>query len=304
MKYLKKYEKVKTEKLLDEVFSDCKPFIEELRSCEKGSFLVRGVGKHGEEMYDIKKFTLNLDDRTPRDMPIETHVELNHLFDEYLGWDVRNGLFTFGRNVFDNDELTSSQQSKYGWLDTDYGQRTYLLFPCDDFEFAWSPQIMDLYSDLEGERIPLYLDEMYAEDEYNTQYGEGGKGEWHLNDISTYESDKDKAILYISYNFEDFDIKCDEEIYETEDDFVDNLELEIEDDLVWAPEMEWDDFLRDFEEDWRHELVKELENIIYNYEDDNLNDALLSYNEICVNCKNYYLIDQDHLEEIIERIWE
>ena len=77
MKFLKRYENFKSTKAtLDEVFSECNVFIEDLKKCEKGSFLIRGVTNTD---IDIEMFERDYN-RAPRDLSYDLHKKFNFFF--------------------------------------------------------------------------------------------------------------------------------------------------------------------------------------------------------------------------------
>lgn len=141
MIYLKKYEEIKLKNNLDNIFFECKYFINDLKKCDKGSFIYRGVNKK----VDIEKFKSNLKYREPINMRIDIHEKLNKKFHEKFGWNVRNGVFSIGKKTF-------------------YGIDSYLIFPIGKYEIVWSPEIIDLYGEIEDVLDDILDDAIYKYD--------------------------------------------------------------------------------------------------------------------------------------------
>jgi len=294
MKYLKKYEEViKYDiKNLDKVFNDCKIFIEDLKKCDKGTFLTRGVGDYlTGENYGIEKFEHDISKRTPRDMDMNIHTLLNQEFNKVFGWNVRNGLFCFGKKYKDH----------FSDLLTGYGAETYILFPIDNYEIVWNDNIIDLYSNFENE-IYGEVDDEDANEEYNDKYYEGGDGEYYCNDKTTEEHDKDFAKEIIVNNYEDFGYEWDKDEYEDEDDFKEFIYDDCE--LEWKPDMEYYEWYDDYVNEQQERIENDVKNLVNNYEEGYFIEAVKSGSEICINCKNYYLINTSYAQEIIKKIWE
>lgn len=94
--------------------------------------MARGV--HRDD-FDIKRFSWDVNrERTPRDMDINVHRELNKYYKGKIGWPVRNGLFAVGVKN-DGEEL----------YDIGYG-KSYLLFPIGHFKFVYDLKVIDLYA--------------------------------------------------------------------------------------------------------------------------------------------------------------
>ncbi len=114
----------------DSVFNDCKDYIEIIRKGSKGNLLIRGVY---DKDIDVVKKTGSIDNRTPKNTPIEIHNSLNERYINEIGWPVRNGLFCYGITT-PIDKIR----------DLGYGE-AHLLFPCDGFTYAYDQNIFDLY---------------------------------------------------------------------------------------------------------------------------------------------------------------
>jgi len=320
MKYLKKYEEVKTKIKLDEVFSECNVFIHDLKKCPKGSFLVRGIGNYGDVLdFGIKEFTHDLSYRAPRDMPSDLHEELNYKFEDSFGWQVRNGLFSFGIDI-DLDKIKKYLDEKItNWkkagrditnltlekeissrFSTGYGSKSFFVFPIDEYEIVWSRGINDLFSALENDLEPNEYD---AEEKYQEDYGEGADGQWVFYGRGTDNSDRDDATDYIVDNWEqytDYDIND----YEDENELKDAIWDEVHSDLEWEPYMDWYEFWYDYRDSHLSNLNIQLDDIISEYEEGDLDRAIYSGNEVCIKTEKYYLIDFEFAEELIKKIWK
>jgi len=340
MKYLKKYEEVKTKIKLDEVFENCKEFISDLEKCEKGSFLVRGIGDDGDGLdFGIKEFKHDLSYRSPKDMPSDLHEELNYKFENSFGWQVRNGLFSFGRNIdldkikkylidnlsvnipdekittWKNDERivkNDAGRDLFLFLDltlvgiinsrfsTGYGAKSFFVFPIDDYEIVWSRCINDLFSELEDDLEPNEYD---AKEKYQEDYGKGADGQWIYYGKDTDRADIDAATDLIVDNWEQY-TKYDINDYEDEDELKDVIWDKVNSDLEWEPYMDWYEFWDDYKDSHLSNLIIQLDDIISEYEDGDLDRAISSGNEVCIKTEKYYLIDFEFTEELIKRIWK
>ena len=105
----------------EKVRRDCQPYLQQIH---RGQKLWRGLD--GLEGFILKKARLG--NRRPTDTGDSTHELLNTMFVEELGKPYRNAVFATG------DENVAGG----------YG-RLYQIFPINDFSFAWSKQIRDLW---------------------------------------------------------------------------------------------------------------------------------------------------------------
>ena len=146
-KYLESVEEIS----LDKVFDDCKPFINDLKKCKKGDFLLRGVGNNNMKPFDIKKFDAPYE-RIPRNMPIEDHDTFNFLLKQKFGWYVRDGVFCFGYNLNKRENLDGKKE------DVGYGIKTFIMFPLGNYKFVYHPEINDLFVEYNTNKIPEIID--------------------------------------------------------------------------------------------------------------------------------------------------
>ena len=148
LKY-KKYFENKTEISLDQIFNDCKPFIEEIKKCNFNKLLIRGFNNYiSEDDKKILKIEHNWN-RIPRDTPEYYHDILNIYFMEKFGWYVRNGVFCYFTNL----------------VSSSYGE-PYILFPIGDFNYLWNKDISDLFNYFESdfnEDWDYRIDELFEE---------------------------------------------------------------------------------------------------------------------------------------------
>lgn len=265
MRYLKTYNIFESNLHLDTIFSECKPFINDLKKCENGSFLVRGVQDYD---IDIKNFPINLN-RVPTDMPTWAHDILNDVFYEKFGWSCRGGIFTYGR-IFTGKESI---------MEVGYG-KSYLLFPVGDYEFVWSSKHRDLYTSLQND----FFESDTMHDDYESEYGEGGNGSWYYEDIDTETNNIIKAIDIIKSQ---------------------NMSDEVsEEDFEWIPEIDFQDFVRYNQAEYDNIVAANLTLIPKEYSDKDICKAIKSGCEISVNADSYYLVNMSYTEEIINRIWK
>jgi hypothetical protein len=115
---------------IKDVFSECTAFIQLLRQVKEGCFLIRSV----HEDIDIQRYSHSTYERTPRNIDESLHKAVNQHFHNIFKWSVRNGVFCFG--------VTNPT---YGLPDLGYG-RSYLMFPCSEFEHVCDSEIFDLYA--------------------------------------------------------------------------------------------------------------------------------------------------------------
>lgn len=109
----------------------CKDYIDTLSHCKKGYFLYRG---YQYPIANIKLFKHKLSNRAPLHTPRKVHDEINNFYLPLFGWKIRNGAFCYGMNALENIPY-----------DLGYGTN-FLFFPTGSFEYAYDPNIFDLYA--------------------------------------------------------------------------------------------------------------------------------------------------------------
>jgi len=136
LKYIKVFETFVSNEELDYAIDECAIFINDLKKCKPGSFLIRGVW----EDVDVEEFYPYYQGRTPENTPYEVHDKLNDLFNKKFGWYVRNGVFCFGSETDGDIEQP---------FDTEYGSDTYLVFPTGKYDIVWNEEIKDLFYEID-----------------------------------------------------------------------------------------------------------------------------------------------------------
>jgi hypothetical protein len=118
------------EQIFEIINSDCHQYLEILKHCPKGRFLVRG---YYYDIPEIKEFKHNLEKRAPKNMPLNIHEKLNNHFERIFRWKIRNGIFCFGYDI--NESIPR---------DLGYGI-FYLFFPKGNFRYVYSKEHFDLF---------------------------------------------------------------------------------------------------------------------------------------------------------------
>ena len=108
------------------VMALCKPFLEAIQYKTDTYKLFRGAGKSTNPAVILPGFRK---DRKPSDTPLKIHRAVNKVFQTKFGVPFRNGTFATGSY----DDASA------------YGSRVYIVIPCHDFKFLWSPGVHDLY---------------------------------------------------------------------------------------------------------------------------------------------------------------
>ena len=118
----------------DEIFEilkkDCKQYLDVLKNCRRGYFLLRGYFYQIDAM---KKFDHNLDNRKPKNMSQDNHDKINNHFLPIFNWKIRNGIFCYGFDILNN----KPKDLGYGIF--------YLFFPIGNFNYVYSPEYFDLF---------------------------------------------------------------------------------------------------------------------------------------------------------------
>ena len=250
--------------------------------------------------------------RAPRDLSYDLHKKFNFFFEKKFGWEVRSGVFCFGGRIKPDVEGKN--------FDASYGTKTYLIFPKDEYSIVWNRSIYDLYADFENSG-PNYSEE---EENYDEIYGEGCEdaGEWTLDDEKTGEYDKEDAAKWCVINKELFGY--DEwneddaedlrnrygEDFETKEEYEMFIKDDLNGQLIWEPKITFDEYFSDLEDSYfNNELPTMVEDVVDGYvevnniDDDVFQNTVYPSTELSLKCDEYYLVDQSHLKEIIERIW-
>lgn len=278
---------------IEDVFENCQPFFEQMRHCERGGLFFRGVN---DNQIDIQYNNYDMN-REPRDMPDFAHEFFNDAFEKKFGWKVRNGLFCFG---YPADEIKKDLISYKKAVSSHYGLKTYIFIPIGDFKLCSSDHVSDLFGHIEND-LNEYDLRTFAENKFDEKYGEGAEGSYKYNDIDTGEYDQDRAIKRLYEEPEKFDLTKNEEgnlCYEGTNDEVSDIYRNME----WIPAVEFDDFVEDCRYDWEEHRNDEWHSLIRTYDND-ICSAINYSNETSFNCNGYYLLDQRHIPQIVEKIW-
>lgn len=243
----------------------CQPFIKEFRNTGSKGILYRGTNK--ESTTSIKEIQPRTD-REPKDMPIEAHNELNHMFFQKFGWSVR------AEGVFATSKLITAKA---------YGE-AYIFIPVGKYSYVYNPNIDDLFSELEEYINSASDDYDYNdyENDWEYEFGEGKNGEWFYDYESTDESDLNDAMEKIS-NEKNID--------------KDDINL---DDFIWEPDKSLEEYTEEKHENDRHELEKKYNEVIKGYKNKNLKLAISSKVEIMFKCETYFMINKSFDNVILD----
>jgi hypothetical protein len=120
----------KEEEILEILWRDCKPFLNEhFKSKTSMGLLYRGSSS--KSVKDIRKINVRKN-REPRDVNILIHNIFNDLFQEKFGWKARSeGVFVVANKKY---------SSIYG--------KSHIFFPIGNYEYLWNPDITDLFGKL------------------------------------------------------------------------------------------------------------------------------------------------------------
>jgi hypothetical protein len=269
-----KYE-LKLYGVVQSLYKNCAPFIKELKKSGENKILWRGTKKVSTRT--ILQVSPR-QDRSPKDMEVEIHDELDERFKQKFGWMARS------EGVFVTSQKASAET---------YGDG-YIFFPVGKYEYLYNPTIGDLFSDLDSDTIMYDAfvegDQSHFEDEYENTYGEDAEGTWYYLGADTGEADKADATIAAA---EDEGIDYDE-------DDLERLEME----LRWNPDMTLDDFIDEKQEEARDNAEDTLNQIIKGYKTSNLGLAIKKKVEIMFRCKSYYLVDSHFKDDIIKYVLE
>jgi hypothetical protein len=190
--------------------------------------------------------------REPKDTDPILHDELNNEFRKKFGWPVRNGIFSTSN--IDNT--------------TPYGT-SYMFFPIEPYTFCWSPKIEDLYTDfIENNRIlsSTYFKNMYG-NLVGVRFTKNGRPlpfTYEPEEYFPYEIERE--ILSSEFKGEFKKVRYDDNIYS-------------------AIRIEPEEWMKEYSPEGK--TTKEIVNM---YTNKGLKEAINSANEICFNCRTYYLV--------------
>lgn len=134
------YKKKRFKKLIEILERDCKKFMDELRS-SKSELLFRGAAldfnKNGFMVKEVRK------NRTPKDMDVVVSSEFDNQFYEHFGIRLRSeGVFC------SKNPLTAATYGEY--CSDKRRTRVALFFPIGKYKYYWNPEVMDLYTEVDG----------------------------------------------------------------------------------------------------------------------------------------------------------
>ena len=125
-------DKIPPEEVAYLLIRDCKPIIKELRKLKNKIIPLKGLNN---VYYNYAKCKSQLDYRPPLDMWGWHHDIFNDVFEGLFGWKVRNGVLTY---------MCPSNKHTTG-----YGDNDYIFLPIGDYDYVYSTDISDLFSEVE-----------------------------------------------------------------------------------------------------------------------------------------------------------
>jgi hypothetical protein len=105
--------------------TNCQPFLPVIKS---NTQFYRGF-KNSGYLTSIDQFAANLTNRKPTDIPPKIHAFINEWFEKHYGKPWRNGIFVTS---------SSTEAQAYG--------KIFNFVPIGDFEYLYSPDILDMYT--------------------------------------------------------------------------------------------------------------------------------------------------------------
>ena len=112
-------------KIVELIKKDCQPYLQEAQPFTPENSLLRGLGSSTQT---FMKKAIRLDDRKPKDIPLELHNRINDFFDQKYGESFRNAMFCSSDYI---------QAENYGIV--------YYIFPIGEFKSLWNPNVEDLF---------------------------------------------------------------------------------------------------------------------------------------------------------------
>jgi hypothetical protein len=259
---------------------DCKKYINEV--VKSNIVLYRGMfdstPSRGKSIHDGFFRIKTRKNREPADTPIEIHNYINNQFKKNFGWNVRSeGVFVV-------------KNKRISW---NYGT-AFIFFPIGDYKYIYSNKIYDLYTHIEDgpdfymyalkddkeKAISDYLRQSFK-NQYEKEYGEFTKnGEYIFRDKPTGEYEYYKATLVIKRKYPDI------------------TKAEIDEELVWEPEISFDIFLDEKLERFKKIFYYDIDKIMKTYKTSNIKSAD-DDTEIIFKCKEYYVLHEMYDHKLI-----
>jgi len=284
--------------IMKKIHKDCKPFLKEWAKPQKGKASVHLLfsGRYSDNTFQKKKVRK---DRIPSDTHIMIHKDMNDLYSKRFGYPARS------TSLFCSGSLQTA--SIYG--------DPYVIFPLKKYKYLWSKEIDDLYMILAKsnmvDRNPI--NQRNTNDrinpiirvlsnklcngrtitknfkgKYNQIYGSDAakKGYWDAKtDDGTHikipRNQNQKPWVWLGDN---------------------NIVVSHYNDMIWIPDISWDDYYSKYFNDYRDEKVNTcdtkakaqyldyLDSLISTYQTTELLKALGMEKEIMVSFNDYYMV--------------
>jgi hypothetical protein len=275
-----KTESKKVYEIITLLFKDCKQYLKDLKGTSEPLY-------RGARGGDITLITPRAD-REPKDMSRELQELFDTAFYNDFGWYPRSeGVFCSGKY----DQASG------------YGSAVFTVWPIGKYNFIYSDDTHDLYTKSENlnDKVKYGEDSWYDdfEEEYEDEYGEDGDyGSWYYNGTDTNETVKSHAIDVVA----DWEREKQEFETEEEEENFDPFDYISEDDLDWVPEEEKEDWINNKIEDRKEDIEIEVKDMVSDFADDNIQNAIDSHNEVMLSCESYYLINNNFTDDIFDQI--
>jgi len=287
--------------ILEILWNKCNPFLKDLLKGGKftGDFLYSGRRTNKDVFVRGVR-----EDRSPTDMDYDLYEMFDKEFYYRFGFKARSNA------IFCTGNLHTAK---------DYNDNVYMIFPMDNYEFVYSEDIPDLYTHTKDEFgdeskddwIEDHMDDALYKyrdaiiEDYESTYTEGSQnGHWEYFDTN----DSENYIL-------DSDIEDREDAIE---ELETNHNIEDVNDayLNWIPDMEQDEFVEDelmsyrsdayedLEREWNDFIESQVEDIVRQYSDSDINNAISSGSEIMIHTRYYIGIDYDKYYKVISSYYK
>ena len=278
---------------------DCSLFINELKS-SKSSLLFRGIRKLKEgPVVENDESIDGLYVKTPRKnrMPLDTDPGIVEIFDDYFEQNFGDRIRSKG--VFaTKDPLTARSYSS--WSTEFKKSKAYIFFPIDNYEYYWSPYVIDLFSKIENERwyFTFGQDDGDFAYEYDDIYGDPRVNTWSQSEGYFRLFGKDLSLIknnnipsYIRDNHKQFGLEYKNGAYLKDDKIVisDDSMLHNISELEWIPDLEFEDWLKEHKPDRPEEKISE---IVDGYVKGQLKNNIDQ--ELTFILDSYYIIDEKY----------
>lgn len=243
------------EKIKYEMAKNCQPFLKEIKQHNIKKFIYRGTNK---KIIDIEKI-IPRKNRKPKDMSPNLQKIFDEFFYKKFRWKPRSeGVFTIGD--------IKSIRGVYGI--------PYIFVPIGEYKYLWSPDVDDLYEEIDYEDYSDEFDDFNLEDDWENRYGEEENGTWEYDGKPLNIRDKQEAIEYIEN--------------EIDENFNPSK-------LKWIPEKSYEEFYNEIKEEFEEKKEYLIKNLVDSYLDTELlRKAINKKHEIMFKCDSYYLINRKH----------